>query len=211
MFHHSETYDDLNSMEHGVVAASGSGKTGKSSGVHALGELIPNFASRKKVFFDVLNFDPSIYPGYELVRDIDDIPSDCVCYIEDMIRVFSSRGSSNKATLPIWLGIISHKDIILMITTQNYQDIDKSLLRSQKVVSIHSYMYENDLPFERDEIKLQQAVANRTIEYHVRNNPDVDPRSIKYCAEYNESFILPLPSWWSSAHSKMFRGARVCQ
>jgi len=204
-------FDDLNSMEHGLVVSSGSGKTGKSSAVHYLAESIPNFAERKKVFYDTVDFDYTMYPNYELVHDLDEVPAGCVCFIEDMIRLFSSRGSGNKDMLPVWLSLISHKDIVVMISTQNYSDLDKSILRSQKVISVHSYMYENDLPFERDEIKLQQAVANDQIERHIRSHPDIDPRAFKYCPEYLQTVTLSLPDWWTTRHSKMFREVNVCR
>ena len=207
----NRTFDDINSMEHGLIISSGSGKTGKSTALHSLAETIPSLRSRKKVFYDAVKFDASIYPGYRLVHTLDDIPPGSLCFIEDMIRLFASRGSSRNSTLPEWLGLISHKDIIVMISTQNYSDLDKAILRSQKVVSIHSYMYENDLPFERDEIRLQQALANLEIAHHIAAHPDIDPRAFKFCPEYNETFALDVPSWWSKKHSKMFREVAVCR
>jgi len=207
----NRTYDDINSMEHGLIISSGSGKTGKSTALHSLAETIPSLRSREKVFYDAVKFDASIYPGYGLVHTLDDVPPGCLCFIEDMIRLFASRGSAKNSTLPEWLGLISHKDIIVMISTQNYSDLDKAILRSQKVVSVHSYMYENDLPFEREEIRLQQALANLEIAHHIAAHPYIDPRAFKFCPEYNETFALDVPEWWSVRHSKMFREVAVCR
>ena len=204
------TFEDLESMEHGLVFSVGSGKTGKSTLAFSLAEQIVNFAARPKYFYDVMPIDVDrLFPGFKIVRDLWNIPPGSIVFFEDMIRLFASRGSGNKAEFPAWLSLISQNDLVAIISTQDFMDIDVSAFRLQKPITIHSYMFEQDLKHERPEYVLNQAFANIEIERHIRTHPEHDPRSIKHCSDYNETFTVEPPSYWSKAHSQLFRGLKV--
>lgn len=208
----SRTYNALNTMKHGLILSVGSGKTGKSTVMHYFAEVIPNFASRQKLFYENIDVDVSAFPGYSMIRCLDDAPPGSIVFWEDVVRLFPSRGSGNNSLLPKYLSLISHNDIIIVASVQNLMDFDMAALRSQRVEFIHSYMFESDLKYERPEQILQQMTANRRIEDKIREFPDIDPRAFKYCSEEDEVIVVGVPSYWDRRRNgQMFRGVAVCR
>ena len=195
--------DYIRRMEHGIIITVGSGKQGKSCSLHSLLDLC--FPYRDKYLLDTLDFDVSIFPRYELVHETKDIPTGAVVIIEDVNRIFQSRGSGKRGDLQGWLSIISHKSNLVCITTQNVADTDIAFLRSQDAVIMNKYMHTEDMQFERPEFKMGQAEANWAIDYACSQCPQIDRRSWCYFPRFhNIVAIKPVP-WWSYKNSHMFR------
>ena len=203
------TVQILLELMHGVIILVGSGKTGKSCGGHAIAELF--WPDRPKYVIDPEQLDLSMFPeGYHYANNTTDIPPGSIIFIEDVNRVFNSRSSGFKSSLQKWLATISHKDYIIILTTQSYADTDMAFGRSQNTIYLHKYMWEDDIGFERDELKIQQVAANEAIETYAYEHPDVDFRAIVYCARYGDLLLLPVPEWWKDGvHSHIFREVAV--
>ncbi|MBR6213579.1 MAG: hypothetical protein IKQ67_02910 [Candidatus Methanomethylophilaceae archaeon] len=204
---HSFAVDYISAMEHGVIIAVGSGKQGKSCSLHSL--LAYCHPDRPKYLLDTLDFDVSVFPGYRLVSKTSDIPVGSAVVIEDVNRIFQSRGSSKRGDIQGWLSIISHKSIIIAITTQNLADTDIAFLRSQDAIVMNKWMHHEDLQFERPEFRFQQSAANDAIDLANAMNPDVDRRAWCYFPRFEEVVSIPKVDWWSYANSHMFRDVVV--
>jgi hypothetical protein len=197
----------VSGMRHGVVVFVGSGKMGKSSALHALAALC--WPGRPKCLYDVPGADGSLFPGYATIDKVDDAPCGSVVVIEDVNRVFSSRGSKSNSTLQRWLGLISHKDVVVMISTQCLSSTDIEFMRSQDCVLVHKRMWPEDVAFERDEFRLVQTFANEFIRRASEAEPGVDPRAWCFFDRWNEVVALPLCPWWTHAHATFLRGLEV--
>ena len=150
-----------------------------------------------------------MFPGYILTHDVDDIPPEAVVLIEDLGRIFHSRGSGNSTELPRWLGIISHKNIIVVFTIQNFSDADISLFRSQNFIELHKIMHDEDLSFEREEFRENQNVANIMIRRYALEHPDIPMASMVFSPRYSEVSAWPLVSWWTDECAHFLRDAKV--
>ena len=203
----SDTIDYIKRMEHGIIAMVGSGKQGKSCSLHSLIDIC--FPDRRKVILDDSGADVSIFPGYTGASKVSDIPLDSVVVIEDVNRVFHSRGSSKDPTLQKWLGVISHKGNVVCFTTQSLAGTDLEFLRSQDSVIVHKRMHHEDLNFERPEFREEQVFANDWIDSSSNGNPKRDQRSWCFFPRFNECVSIPKVEWWDDRHSHMFRTVRI--
>jgi hypothetical protein len=201
--------EELSRMEHGLLITIGSGKQGKSCALHTIVWLC--WPDRPVYLLDNMQYDISMFPGYRLVNDPDAIPPGSIVVIEDVNRVFHSRGSGKDATLQRWLGVISHKSIIVCISTQNMAGTDVEFLRSQDAVMLLKYMHWEDLEYERPELRMNQAFANTWIEKMTELRPEIDRKAWSFFPRWNKLVALPMVPWWSYANSHMLREAKVCQ
>lgn len=203
----SVAVDYVRGMEHGVLVAVGSGKQGKSCSLHSL--LALALPDRPKYLVDPAAYDVGIFPGYRKVGRAAEVPVGAVAIIEDVNRVFHSRGSGKDPTLQQWLGIISHKSIVVAVTTQTMADTDVAFLRSQDAVVLHKYMHAEDLDFERPEFRTAQAVADVRILRCAREHPETDRRAWCFFPRFNELAAIPSVPWWTYANSHMLREASI--
>lgn len=202
----SLTLEYIREMEHGILAYSGSGKQGKSATMHGI--IHSCYADRPKYLLDPF-CGTSIFPGYEIAKTVNDVPPDSVAVIEDINRIFPSRGSGSNNTLQRWIGIISHKGIVVCFTSQNLADTDLSLFRSQDLILCMKFMHWEDIAFEREEFRVYQTSANVEI-LRARSMYGKDPsRSWTYFPRFQEVVSTPLPPWWSKTHSHYLREASV--
>ena len=160
----------ISEMDNGILICVGSGKQGKSCTLHSLVDIC--FRDREKYLLDTSGVDISIFPNYGLAHTVDDIPVGAIAIIEDVNRVFHSRGSSKDPTLQKWLGVISHKSNVVCITSQSMASTDIEFLRSQDVVMLHKRMFTEDIEFERPEFRANQFVANEWIARAIERFPE---------------------------------------
>ena len=199
----------LREMEHGLLITIGSGKQGKSCALHTIVWLC--WYDRPVYMLDTIEYDISMFPGYHMASDPDEIPPGSIVIIEDVNRVFHSRGSGKDPTLQRWLGTISHKSIIVCISTQSMAGTDVEFLRSQDAVMLLKFMHYEDLEYERPELRLNQAFANTWIEKMVSERPDIDRKAWSFFPRWNELIALPIVPWWSYKNSHMLRDVKVCR
>ena len=207
MMRMSEAIEYIKGMEHGLIIAVGSGKQGKSCSVHSL--IAYCWPDRPVYLLDPLDYDISMFPGYRKVSHTRDIPVGAVTVIEDVNRIFQSRGSSRNTGIQGWLSVISHKSNVVCLTTQNMADTDIAFVRSQDAVILNKYMHEEDLNFERPEFRVGQAMANRWIDIANAKHPETDRRAWCFFPRFNECIAIPKVSWWTYRNSHMLREVRI--
>lgn len=205
----SRLLSELSMMRHGIIGICASGKQGKSALAHTIVNCVPNLASRPHYLYETAEVDLRMFPGYILTHDVDEIPPGSVVLIEDLGRIFHSRGSGNSAELPKWLGIISHKDIVVVFTIQNFSDADIALFRSQNFIELHKVMFDEDLNFEREEFRENQNVANIMIRRFAVEHPEVPMISMVFSPRHSEVTAWPLVSWWNDECAHFLRDAKV--
>ena len=197
----------INEMPHGVIAILGSGKTFKSGTLYSLFDYCPCLMSRRKAFYKFPSVD-NLFP-YSLksytVNDFDDVDPDSICVIEDANRVFPSRSSARTSELQEWMGIISHKDILVMLTVQNTSNTDLAFFRDQNVVMLHKKMNPTAISYERDEFKVNCQRANLLIDqYSAQYN--VPYHYVSYLPDFDQVLILDKPpSWYGYDQSHALR------
>ena len=197
------------SMEHGIIAAVGSGKQGKSCSLHSLISLC--FPNRTVAMLDDLEYPISVFPrNYVKCQSIADVPVGAVVVIEDVNRIFHSRGSGNSATLQRWLGVISHKSNVVCFTSQSLASTDLEFFRSQDSVVMNKYMHEEDLRFERPEFRQDQMSANEYINEASVLYPGTDRRAWCFFGRWNELVPVPKADWWTEKHSFILRDVPIC-
>ncbi|MDO5862476.1 MAG: hypothetical protein Q4Q58_06780 [Thermoplasmata archaeon] len=199
----SRAVEYISEMEHGVIIAVGSGKQGKSCSLHSLIALC--WPGRPVFLLDPMVYDISMFPGYGRVSSPAQVPVGAVAVIEDVNRVFHSRGSSKDATLQRWLGIISHRSNVVCITTQSMAATDLEFMRSQDAVVMCKRMHAEDLSFERPEFRTNQAMANIWIDHAAAAHPEVSDRAWSFFPRFNEVVSIPMVPWWSYRNSHMLR------
>ena len=189
--------DYINEMPHGVIAILGSGKTFKSGTLYSLLDYCPGLMARKKAFYkfpNVKELFPSSLKSYT-VDDLDDVEPDSICIIEDANRVYPSRGSASKSDLQEWMGIISHKDILVMLTVQNTSNTDLAFFRDQNFIMLHKKMNATAISYEREEFRVNCQRANLLIDqYSALHN--VPYHYVTYLPDFDEILILDHPPEW---------------
>lgn len=203
----SRLLNELHGMPHGIIGIVASGKQGKSALAFTIAELV--YPDRPHYLFETADADLSCFPGFSLVTEFDDIPPGSVVIIEDLGRIFHSRTSGHDSSLPRWLGIISHKSILVIFTIQNLSDADIALFRSQNFIHLHKMMYDEDLAFERAEFREDQIMANLMIRRFSNEHPDVPLKSLVYSPRHSEVTSWPLVGWWSDRCAHFLRDVKI--
>lgn len=195
-------------MPHGVIIYVASGKQGKSATAHSMIRLC--WSDRPVWFLDVLPIPLELYPdNYHYTDDINEIPPGSIVVIEDVNRIFGSRGSSHNTLLQIWLPVISHKGLIIIITSQCLSSTDLEFFRSQDCLIIHKRMFNEDIEFERPEFRIIQAYANIKIAEAIKQYPDIPDRAWTFFDRFNECIAMPLVDWFGDDQSFMFRDVPI--
>lgn len=203
----SRLLSELRSLRHGIIGICASGKMGKSALAHTIAALV--FSDRVHYLYETAEVDLTMFPGYIRIDNVDDAEPGSVVVIEDLARLFHARGSGNDASLPKWLGIISHKDIVVIFTIQNFSEADIALFRSQNFIELHKIMHDEDLQFERDEFREKQLTANLMIRRFSLEHPDIPLASMVFSPRYSEVTAWPLVPWWTDECAHFLRDARV--
>ncbi|MDR1404107.1 MAG: hypothetical protein LBJ20_00870 [Candidatus Methanoplasma sp.] len=198
--------DDLLSMKHGVIIVVGSGKTGKSTLLFSLSDRF--FSDRPRYILETYDFDNSLFPGYSVVKTVWDVPPGSLLVVEDVGRLFPARGSQKQAALSGWVSLISHKDIVVLLSVQSTAILDIDFFRTQRVILLHKLVWDVDLRFEREELRPLQVTANLRIRKAIASRPGYDQRSFSYCADNDEIVIMDPPAWWiHGIHSHYLRNS----
>lgn len=204
----SETLAYLDSMSYGVVSVLGSGKTFKSGTMYSIFDYVPSLRSRPKAFlrFSGLDVFPDGY-GYP-VDSLWDAEPGSILVIEDANRIFPSRASGRTADLQEFLGLISHKDILVFLTIQNTANTDMAFFRDQDSVLIHKRMSPAAVSYERPEIAGSCLDANAYMADFCRLT-GADWHLVSYIPRFHECLWLSdPPSWYGWLQSHALRDYR---
>lgn len=181
-----------------IVAIAGRRGSGKS----ALGfRILENLYSKKRPAF-VLGVDQKILPKWiKSVKDIHEVKNGGILLVDEGALTFGSRNSMSKANkeLSELLAIARHKDMTLLLITQNTAMIDKNVLNLCDTIVLKqgSLLQEK---MERNVMKDFYKTANEKIKELPREE------RIKYAYILDDDFEglikANLPSFWSDKISK---------
>lgn len=205
----SRLLDELSTMPHGIIGIVASGKMGKSALAFTIADMVPGLRDRPHFLYETFAADLSCFPGFTCITDLDDAVPGSVVIIEDLGRIFAARGSAQNSMLPRWLGIISHKSIVVIFTIQNLSDADISLFRSQNFIELHKLMWDEDIEFERSEFREAAMYANLMIRRYSGEHPEIPVRSMVFSPRYSEVSAWPLVPWWSDECAHFLRDVRI--
>ena len=204
----SPTLEYLEHMNYGVVPIIGSGKTFKSGTMYSLFRYVPSLRSRSKAFLNFSGLENFPYGYGRCINDIWDTEPDEILVIEDANRLFPSRMSGHSSSIQEFMGIISHKDILVFLTVQNTSNTDQAFFRDQDSVSIHKRMNPTSIGFERPEIASYCSSAN-SLMADFCHRTGADYHLVSYIPRFNEVMWLDdPPSWYDWNCSHALRGYR---
>jgi len=197
----------ISGMNHGVIPILGSGKQFKSGTMYDLLSTLPSLRSRRKAFYKfpaVNELFPSFLKGYP-VDNLWDVEPDSVLVIEDANRVFPSRSSSKSTDLQEFLGVISHKDILIFLTIQNTSNTDLAFFRDQDILFLHKRMNPTAIQYEREDFQFYCNLANVVIEDHSLSM-GVNPLMVTFVPRFAGVIIHEdPPEWYGYAQSHALR------
>lgn len=197
----------INNMNHGVVSLLGSGKTFKSGTMYTLLDSLPKLKKRKKAFFKFPSVD-ELFKDADLnvysVNDLWDVEPDSILIIEDANRVFPSRSSSKTADLQEFLGVISHKDILIFLTVQNTSNTDIAFFRDQDVIFLHKKMNLTAIKYEREEFRMNCTWSNVLIDQTAKKH-NIEPLFISYVSTGELIYLPNVPTWYNETISHALR------
>lgn len=207
----NRTLDYIANMDHGVIVFLGSGKTFKSGTMYSLLWGLPSLRERPKAFFRFPGLE-DLFPeelGAYAVEDLWEVRPGSIAVIEDANRLFPSRSSARSVDVQEWLGIISHKDILVMLTVQNTSNTDLAFFRDQDVVVVHKKMSPDGIQYERPEFQVSCQWANVLIDDYSRRY-GVDWHVVSYVPRFGSMLILDgmVPSWYGYEQSHALRDYR---
>lgn len=180
----------IDGMDHGVIDIVGRGKTFKSGTLYSLFEYCPRLMARSKAFYRFP--DVSVFPEHlraYSVDHFDDVIPGSILIIEDANRVFPSRNSSRNPELQEFMGLISHKDILVILTVQNTNNTDIAFFRDQDIVTIHKLMNPSAIANERPELQAHCLYANLVID-SVSKALNVTHHYVSYVPRWSDKVLV---------------------
>lgn len=182
-----------------VIGKRGSGKT-------ALGmTLLENFNKNSKRKCYALGYADTKLPRWiKTVDDIDKIPNNSIALLDEGARAFSSRESmkeSNKA-LGKMMAIARHKNISLIIITQNSGMIDLNILRLADTLLLKEPSLLQS-KFERKAMKDIYEKISPQFDKHEQRKDKV----YIWDDDFEGMLSAKLPIFWSDNISTSFRNA----
>lgn len=206
----SWTLTQINDLGYGHVPFGGQGKSGKTMNAHGMIELCPDLRNRPKAFYGLpdVSIFPADYQAYA-VSDLDQIDPGSIAFIDDIARLFPSRDSRD-TTLQRFMGLISHKDILIISTVQSYKNADQCLFRDQVVVPMVKTFSPFGVYFEREEFTLYAKAANALIpDFEALSG--IDRHMLVFSPLCPEVLAIDAPSWYGRVHSHSLRNAKILE
>jgi len=204
----SPTLFEINSLSYGHVPFGGRGKSGKTLNMHGMISFCPDLRSRPKAMFgtpDVSIF-PKDYQAYS-VDSFDEVIPGSIVILDDVARLFPSRDSKD-LTLQRFMGVISHKDILVISTVQSFKNADQCLFRDQVIIPLLKVFSPFGLAFEREEFLLYCRAANSLIP-EVTSLLGIDPHLLVFSPLVPEILAIAPPVWYDFRHSHSLRNAVI--
>ena len=204
----SPTLTEINGLGYGHIPFGGIGKSGKTMNAHGLIEACPDLRSRPKAFYGLpdVSIFPTDYQAYS-VSSLDDIEPGSIAFLDDVARLFPSRDSRD-TTLQRFMGLISHKDILIISTVQSFKNADVSFYKDQTVIPMMKVFSPFGILFEREEFVLFCEAANQLIPEFERTL-NVDRHLLVFCPLCPEVLAIGPPPWYDFRHSHSMRNAKV--
>ena len=180
---------------HGIVHLLGTGKQFKTGTYAQLFEVCSHLRTRPKAFVGVpdVSFLPEELNARVCDTIYDVLPGE-IAVIDDVARMHPSRGASDPM-LTRYLGTISHKDILVILTGQCSLNYDIAFHRDQSVVFLHKYMDYHGIRAERPHVALHCLMGDKEITRWA-STLDVWRGFFTYIPDFQEVLYMPDPAPW---------------
>ena len=182
-----------------IIAIAGRRGSGKST----LGfRILENIATKTKRKAFVLDVPQNVMPSFiTSVNNLDEVKNNSVLLVDEGALAFSSRNAmtkDNKALADL-LAIARHKDLTLILVTQNTSMIDKNVLNLCDTVLLKegSLLQEK---MERPVLRDLYKQANN--EFNKLNKNEVIKHFFIFDSDFEGLCSYELPSFWSDRISK---------
>ena len=204
----SPTLSEINDLSYGHIAIGGKGKSGKTMNAHSIIMSCPDLWWRPKAFYGLpdVSIFPSNYQAYS-VMEFDQVIPGSIVFLDDIARLFPSRDSSS-LVLQRFMGVISHKDILMISTVQSYKNADQCLFRDQTIVPLMKVFSPFGLEFERIEFLEYCNAANQLIPEFEKVS-GIDHHLLIFSPLIPEVLALDPPHWYDKRHSHSLRNVRI--
>lgn len=210
-------YHKLRYADHGVIALVGTGQWGKTVAANTLVN-IPPLNKRNVVLLNypdefVESHYPSRYRSVHWPDDLSEVPNlihagKDVVILDDSAFFAGARDSGTRHNKDIqkFMTISSHHELFFIVTIQNLSLLDISMMQSQDLIFLYKHMDGASISFERDGFTMDRIIANSLLEAYWKEYPEINPKAWTYYAAAGEMLKLDPPPWWTSEHSKPYKG-----
>jgi len=209
-----EIEDYLYKLKTGVVIVPGTGRSGKTGMAwHCMTD--PDiWGLREKSMFgypeDLLATEVVGSDKFRAVYALDDVQNGSICFMDDTALFLLARkyGDKFNQTFSAWVTIISHKDVLLLMTIQSLSLVDIATFKAQEIIFIQKFMDWDTLKTEREEYRAKLLLGNLAILDHVETF-GVSRQSVAYVHKLGECWETPLVSFWNDSFSKPYANLKV--
>ena len=195
----------------GVIAVVGTGRSGKTATVHYLFEQV--FRDRRKCFYRIPSTIGEHLPedgNFGIIESIQEVEERDVVLIDDAALTASARTHSSKGNVQ-WtnaLTIVSHWDVVIIITIENVRLLDVLFSSVQNFTLIQKLSDLENLRLTRPEFKRSLLTGQAVMGKILQRNPDLDPRSLAFFHDNYRTYRVGLAEWWSDELSRPYREYR---
>ena len=206
----SPTLTEVNALSYGHIPFGGRGKSGKTLNMHGMICSCPDLRSRPKAFYGLpdVSIFPEDYQAYS-VSDLDEVDPGSIVILDDVVRLFPSRDSKD-LTLQRFMGVISHKDILVISTFQSFKNADQCLFRDQTIIPLLKIFSLFGLAFEREEFVDYCRAGNELIPQFERSL-GIDYHLLVFSPLFLEILSIKPPKWYDERHSHSLRNVAILE
>lgn len=206
--------DFLRHSQTGVVIYWGTGRSGKTGKMWA--DLEEHFDDRNVAMF---RYPPELLTPigderYRSVQTIGKIEIGDVAVFDDVALYLMARNwtSGESKVFVQWLSIISHKDVVVLMSVQSLRLLDVLVFEPQAVTLVQKFVEYESIPLERDEYQAKAIIGNLALEsfkFEAFKRNSQDWKQYSYVHRFSgvcRSFLVP---WWSDKYSKPYREVQI--
>jgi len=203
-----------------IVLIHGVGRSGKTALAYY---LLHNIWPQRRVALYKFDYDiismlnkavkPVGTPIFYRVDSVDDVGNGSVLFVDDSVVHLDARGSHGNTVFSKWSTIMSHKDIVLLMTFQNTSSVDMSSFRNQRVTVFQkaSNAMPISLSFERDEWR-ERLIVGADVLHECHTKTDLRLNQLVCCHMFNGEVVVcehGLAPYWSDDLSKAMKHTRI--
>lgn len=197
----------------GVLVYWGTGRSGKTA---TLWSHLDDYVSRDRGIAMFRYPEHLIEPVREnmeirCVRRLVEIEVGEAVVFDDVALYLFSRnwGSKESKEFIEWLTVISHKDVLVMMSVQSLRLLDVLVFEPQELTLIQKHIDYEAIPLERAEYQIKALIGNLALQLVRESGYVGDMRGVSYCHRFGGTLENCLVPWWSDEYSKPYREVAI--
>jgi len=213
---YDSTMDYIDGLDAAVILIVGSGKMFKTGTMFSILNTCPTLSARLKAMYRYPVCDKALKkmfpPWADLIYSaecLDEVQPGSILILDDLSRLFGSRGSGGNKDLQENQPAISHKSILEIGTVQNLSNSDIAFFRDQDLIRIYKLMRPDAIAFERDEFAQDALTANlqitRAADYLRERGQEINPLYLSWVPTFHRVIYIEPPAWYGRAHTHVLR------